>query len=47
MSKSPSFILDNNAKYYTVAPGNIIAGKDFEYLIACLNSKIFYFSSRK
>ena len=47
MSKSPSFMLDDNAKYYTVAPGNIITGKDLEYLIACLNSKIFYFASRK
>ncbi len=47
MSKSPSFMLDGDAKYYTIAPGNIIVGKNLEYLIACLNSKIFYFALRK
>ena len=47
MSKSPSFMLDSNAKYYTIAPGNIIVGNNLEYLIACLNSKIFYFALRK
>ena len=47
MPKTPSFMLDESAKYYTIAPGNIITGLHLKYLIACLNSKIFYFALRK
>ena len=47
MASGPSFILDNEAKYYTIAPGNIITGNHLEYLLACLNSDIFYFALRK
>ena len=38
MSKSPSFVLDEKAEFYTIAPGNIITGKHLKYLNACLNS---------
>jgi adenine-specific DNA-methyltransferase len=47
MSTGPSFVLDINFEFYTIAPGNIITGKYLEYLIACLNSQIFYFALRK
>ena len=47
MSKSPSFVLDEKAEFYTIAPGNIITGKHLKYLNACLNSSIFYFALRK
>lgn len=47
MSKSPSFILDEKAIFYTVAPGNIITGAHLKYLNVCLNSSIFYFALRK
>lgn len=47
MSKQPSFMLDTLGKYYTVAPGNIITGSNLDYLIGCLNSKIYYFALRK
>ena len=47
MSKSPSFILDEKAEFYTIAPGNIITGKHLKFLNACLNSSIFYFALRK
>lgn len=47
MSKSPSFILDEKAEFYTIAPGNIITGKHLKFLNACLNSSVFYFALRK
>ena len=47
MSKSPSFVLDEKAEFYTIAPGNIITGKHLKYLNACLNSSVFYFALRK
>lgn len=47
MAKGSSFILDSEAIYYTVAPGNIITGNELEFLIGCLNSKIYYFAMRK
>ena len=47
MSKQSSFMLDTLGKYYTVAPGNIITGSNLDYLIGCLNSKIYYFALRK
>ena len=47
MSKSPSFVLDEKAEFYTIAPGNIITGRHLKYLNACLNSSIFYFALRK
>ena len=47
MSKQSSFMLDTLGKYFTVAPGNIITGSNLDYLISCLNSKIYYFALRK
>lgn len=47
MSKNPSFMMDDYAIYYTIAPGNIITGSNLKYLLACLNSRIFYFALRK
>ena len=47
MPKSPSFILDEKAEFYTIAPGNIITGKHLKFLNACLNSSVFYFALRK
>ncbi len=47
MAANPTFIFDKNGKYYTIAPGNIIVGENLLYLLACLNSKIFYFALRK
>lgn len=40
-------MLDTLGKYFTVAPGNIITGSNLDYLISCLNSKIYYFALRK
>ena len=47
MSKEPCFIIDELAKYYTIAPGNIITGSNLKYLLALLNSKTYYFALRK
>ena len=47
MSKESSFALDSNAEFYTIAPGNIISGKNLKYLLAFLNSKTYYFALRK
>ena len=47
MSKGPSFALDSDAKFYTIAPGNIISGNNLKYLLAFLNSKTYYFALRK
>lgn len=47
MANEPSFILDNNKEFYTIAPGNIITGNNLKYLLALLNSKTYYFALRK
>ena len=47
MSKESAFIFDENGEFFTVAPGNIITGENLKYLLACLNSKIYYFALRK
>ena len=47
MTSESSFMLDSEGKFYTIAPGNIITGKNLKYLIAFLNSRIYYFALRK
>jgi hypothetical protein len=39
-----SFMLDNEGVFFCLDTGRIITGNDIEYLIAILNSKLFFFA---
>ncbi|MGI5111598.1 Eco57I restriction-modification methylase domain-containing protein [Treponema putidum] len=47
MADEPKFCLDKAGEYFTVAPGNIITGKNIEYLLNMLCSNLLYFALRK
>lgn len=47
MADEPKFCLDKAGEYFTVAPGNIITGKNIEYLLNLLCSNLLYFALRK
>ena len=47
MADEPKFCLDKTGEYFTVAPGNIITGKNTEYLLNMLCSNLLYFALRK
>ena len=42
-----SFVLDDNEHFFCLDTGRIITGKDLEYLLSILNSKLFFFSVGK
>jgi hypothetical protein len=42
--QEPSFAYDSNGTFFCLDTGRIIIGKDIEYLIAILNSKLFFFA---
>ncbi|MDR3189197.1 MAG: class I SAM-dependent DNA methyltransferase, partial [Prevotellaceae bacterium] len=44
MVLEPSFMLDNEGAFFCLDTGRIITGNDIEYLIAILNSKLFFFA---
>ena len=46
MTQGSNFAFDD-LKSYPPAPANIITGKNIKYIMACLNSKLIYFSMRK
>ena len=47
MADEPKFCLYKAGEYFTVAPGNIITGKNIEYLLNLLCSNLLYFALRK
>ena len=44
MVQFSSFIYDNNNKYFCLDTGRIITGKNLKFLIAILNSKLFFYA---
>jgi hypothetical protein len=44
MVQESSFMIDDEGTYFCLDTGRIITGKDIEYLIAILNSKLFFFA---
>ncbi len=47
MVLEPSFVLDNDGKFFCLDTGRIITGNNIEHLIAILNSKLFFFAVKK
>ena len=46
MAQGPSFMFDEQGKFFTIAPGNIISGKSILYLLGFLCSKTIYYALR-
>jgi len=44
MVQEPSFTFDNGGSFFCLDTGRIITGNDIKYLIAVLNSKLFFFA---
>ena len=44
MVQESSFMFDNEGKFFCLDTGRIITGNDIKYLIAILNSKLFFFA---
>ena len=44
MVQEPSFMLDNEGFFFCLDTGRIITGNDIKYIIAVLNSKLFFFA---
>ena len=44
MVQEPSFMYDIEGKFYCLDTGRIITGRDIDYLITILNSKLFFFA---
>ena len=44
MVQKSSFLYDENGKYYCADTGRIITGKNLKYILAFLNSELFFFA---
>lgn len=47
MVQEPAFYLDKNTHYYCLDTGRIITGDHLPYLLALMNSKLFFYAIKK
>lgn len=44
MVQEPAFLLDSEGKYFCLDTGRIITGENLKYLLAIMNSKLFFYA---